>query len=70
MKRIHKSKTIWNNVILFLLLFIPELDHAFFEALGLNEPAILAVVAVMTKVMVILNILMRFETNEKLKYPK
>ena len=70
MKKIHKSKTVWTNVLLFALLFIPELDHAFFEALGLNEKITMGVVAILTKLLVILNIVFRFETNQKLEYPK
>ena len=70
MKKIHKSKTIWTNVLLFALLFIPELDHAFFEAMGLNEKITMGVVAILTKLLVILNIMFRFETNQKLQYPK
>ena len=70
MKKIHKSKTVWTNVLLFALLFIPELDHAFFEALGLNEQITMGIVAILTKLLVILNIVFRFETNQKLEYPK
>lgn len=70
MKKIHKSKTIWANVLLFLLLFIPELDHAFFESLGVDEKLTIAIVSILTKLIVILNILIRFETNQKLQYPK
>jgi hypothetical protein len=70
MKKIHKSKTVWTNVLLFALLFIPELDHAFFEALGLNEKITMGIVAILTKLLVILNIVFRFETNQKLEYPK
>ena len=70
MKKIHKSKTVWTNVLLFALLFIPELDHAFFEALGINEKITMGIVAILTKLLVILNIVFRFETNQKLEYPK
>ena len=70
MKKIHKSKTIWTNALLFALLFIPELDHTFFEAVGLDEKLTMAVVAILTKVLVILNIIFRFETNQKIAYPK
>lgn len=70
MKKIHKSKTVWTNVLLFALLFIPELDHAFFEAMGLNEKITMGIVAILTKLLVILNIIFRFETNQKLEYPK
>jgi hypothetical protein len=70
MKKIHKSKTVWTNVLLFALLFIPELDHAFFEALGINEKLTMGIVAILTKLLVILNIVFRFETNQKLEYPK
>lgn len=70
MKKIHKSKTIWTNVLLFALLFIPELDHAFFEAMGLDEKLTTSIVAIMTKILVILNIIFRFETNQKIAYPK
>ena len=70
MKKIHKSKIIWTNVLLFFLLFIPELDHDFFKALGINEELTIIIVAILTKVLVILNIVFRFETNQKLEYPK
>jgi len=70
MKKIHKSKIIWTNVLLFFLLFIPELDHDFFKALGINEELTIIIVAILTKVLVILNIVFRFETNQKLQYPK
>lgn len=70
MKKMHKSKTVWTNILLFALLFIPELDHAFFEALGLNEKVTMTIVAVLTKLLVVLNIIFRFETNQKLEYPK
>ena len=70
MKKISKSKTIWTNVILFALLFIPELNHDFFKAVGLNEQITITIVAILTKVLVILNIIFRFETNQKLEYPK
>lgn len=70
MKKIRHSKTIWTNVLLFALLFIPELDASFFEALGMDAKLTTSVVAILTKVLVILNILFRFETNQKLEYPK
>lgn len=69
MKKMHKSKTVWTNVILFLLLFVPELDHAFFEALGLDEKITVTIVALLTKALVVLNILFRLNTKEKIQYP-
>lgn len=70
MKKIHRSKTIWTNVLLFALLFIPELDASFFEAMGLDAAITNSIVALLTKLLVVLNILFRFETNQKLEYPK
>lgn len=70
MKKIRHSKTIWSNVILFTLLLIPELDHEFFKAMGLNERIVIMIVAILSKILVLLNILFRFETNQKLQYPK
>lgn len=69
MKKAHKSKTIWTNIALFLLLFVPELDHAFFEALGLDEKITVTIVAILAKALVVLNILFRLNTKEKIQYP-
>jgi len=70
MKKIHSSKTIWSNILLFALLFVPELNHDFFRSVGLNEKTTIVVVAYLTKILVVLNILLRFNTNKKLEYPK